>query len=129
MQFKALSLSALFSIGLITQPFAHAADTTMAMEQMAEIIIDFNNSASEDDKITLDDIAHDIASTDNERALATAIKNIETKIRPADKGSIMKIFTSPSASETERTLAKTLLRFEGKPSAQTQEKLSQWIEQ
>lgn len=129
MKLKALTLSTLFSIGLITQPFVHAADTTMAIEQIAEIMIEFENTPSDDDKITLDDIAQDIASTDNERVLATAIKNMDAKIRPADKGSIMKIFTSPSASEIERTLAKTLLRFDGKPSPQTQAKLSQWIEQ
>ncbi len=129
MKLRLFTLSILFSVGLSILPASYAADTTMAMEQMAEIVISLDNKPSEDDQITLDDIANDYASTDNERILAITIMQLETKIRPADKKSIMKIFTSPSASATERTMAKTLLRFEEKPSAHTRAMLSQWIEE
>jgi len=128
MKLNTIALSALFSTALLLQPAAQAADTTIAIEQMAEIMVSLENTPSEDDKITLDDIANDYSSTDAERALAQAIMHMDTKLRPEDKPNVTKVMVSPAASENERAMAKTLLRFDGKPSAQTRAMLSQWIE-
>ncbi len=128
MKIKSLSLAVLFSTGMAMQPITQAADTSLAIEQMAEIMLELQAKPDQDAQMTLDDIAKDNASTDNERLLASTIKNMDTKIRPDDKPSVMKIWLSPAASETEREMAKILLRFKESPSDSSKQALSSWIE-
>ena len=128
MKIKLFSISTLFAATLAMQPATQAADT-LAMEQMAEIMIELEAKPNEDAQLTLDDITQDNASTYNERLLAGAIKNIDKKIRPEDKPTMLKIWTSPAASETEREMAKILLRFDETPSDSTKASLSQLLEQ
>ena len=129
MKFKLLSLAAVFSASIAVQPVTQAADTSLAIEQMAEIMLELEAKPNQDAQMTLDDIAKDSASTDNERLLASTIKNMDKKIRPDDKPSVMKIWLSPAASETERQMAKILLRFEESPSEPAKQALSNWVEQ
>jgi hypothetical protein len=129
MKTKIVSLSILFAAALATQPAVQAADTTLAIEQMADIMLNIDAKPSGDAVQTLDDIAKDSASTSNERMLASTIKNMDKKIRPDDKPTVMKIWLSPSASENERSMAKILLRFDEKPSDTAKETLSEWVEQ
>jgi len=128
MNSKRLSLSLILTATLLQwlalHPVAHAAGSTLATEQMAEIILGMSNKPSRDALITLDDIAKDSSSTGNERTLATIIMNMESKIRPDDKPVVMKIWLSPSASETERSLAKALLKFEQQPNDQVKAALN-----
>lgn len=128
MKIKLLSISMLFSAVVAMQPAVQAADTSLAIEQMAEIMLVIEAKPNEDAVQTLDDIAKDSASTYNERMLATSIKHMDKKIRPDDKPTVMKIWLSPAASETEREMAKILLRFNETPSDSAKESLSQWIE-
>jgi len=128
MKIKSLSLAILFSTGMAMQTTTQAADTSLAIEQMAEIMLELQVKPDQDAQMTLDDIAKDSASTDNERLLASTIKNMDTKIRPNDKPSVMKIWLSPAASETEREMAKILLRFKESPSDSSKQALSSWIE-
>ena len=128
MKIKSLSLAVLFSTGMAIQTITHAADTSLAIEQMAEIMLELQAKPDQDAQMTLDDIAKDSASTNNERLLASTIKNMDTKIRPDDKPSVMKIWLSPAASETEREMAKILLRFKEAPSESSKQALSSWIE-
>lgn len=123
-----LSLAVLLAAALAVHPAAQAADTTLAMEQMARIVLNLEEKPSEDARLTLDDIAEDSASTYNERILASSIKNLDKKIRPDDKATVLKVWTSPAASETEREMAKILLRFNEKPTAEARGALSQWVE-
>jgi len=76
--------------------------------------------------MTLDKIATDTTSTDNERLLATAIKNIDKKVSPADKSIMMKIWLSPAASESEREMAGILLRLNQTPGDSAKHLLSEW---
>ncbi len=129
MKINLLSISILFSAVMAMQPAAQAADTTLAIEQMAGIMLTIDAQPSEDAQRTLDDIANDSASTYNERILASTIKNMDKKIRPDDKPTVMKVWLSPAASETEREMAKILLRFNESPSDSAKQSLSQWAEQ
>jgi len=128
MKIKALSLAILFSTTISMQSITQAADTSLAIEQMAEIMLGLEEARPDiDAQMTLDDIAKDSSSTENERLLASTIKNMDKKIRPDDKTSVMKIWLSPAASETERELAKILLRFNDAPADSVKETLSQWL--
>jgi len=127
MKIKSLSLAVLFSASISIQSIAQAADTSLAIEQMAEIMLELEARPDKDALMTLDDIAEDSSSTDNERLLASTIKNMDKKIRPDDKPSVMKIWLSPAASETEREMAKILLRFDDAPADSVKETLSQWL--
>jgi len=127
MKIKSLSFAVLFTSAITMQTVALAADTTLAIEQMAEIMLELEAKPGTAALMTLDDIAKDSASTDNERLLASSIKNMDTKIRPDDKPSVMKIWLSPAASETERQMAKILLRFKDTPSESNKQALSSWI--
>jgi len=124
---KALTLAVLFSSTVSMHPITQAADASLAIEQMAEIMLGLEARPDKDAQMTLDDIAKDSASTDNERLLASTIKNMDKKIRPDDKPSVMKIWLSPAASETEREMAKILLRFDDAPADNTKKTLSQWL--
>ncbi len=128
MKIKSLSLAVLFFTTMSMQSISHAADTSLAIEQMAAIMLELEIKPDKDAQMTLDDIAKDSSSTDNERLLASTIKNMDTKIRPDDKPSVMKIWLSPAASETERELAKILLRFKESPNESSKQALSSWIE-
>ena len=127
MKIKSLSFAVLFTSAITMQTVALAADTTLAIEQMAEIMLELEAKPGTAALMTLDDIAKDSASTDNERLLASSIKNMDTNIRPDDKPSVMKIWLSPAASETERQMAKILLRFKDTPSESNKQALSSWI--
>jgi len=127
MKIKSLSFAVLLTSAITMQTVALAADTTLAIEQMAEIMLELEAKPGTAALMTLDDIAKDSASTDNERLLASSIKNMDTKIRPDDKPSVMKIWLSPAASETERQMAKILLRFKDTPSESNKQALSSWI--
>ncbi len=128
MKIKLLSLAVLFSTTMSMQTITQAANTSLAIEQMAAIMLELEIKPNKDAQMTLDDIAKDSSSTDNERLLANTIKNMDTKIRPDDKPSVMKIWLSPAASETEREMAKILLRFKESPSESNKQALSSWIE-
>jgi len=128
MKFKLVSLSALFFATLAMQPAAQAADATLAIEQMAEIMLKLEAKPGADAQMTLDDIAKDSASTENERSLASTIKNMDKKIRPDDKPRVMKVWLSPASSEFEREMAKILLRFDETPSDDAKQALSTWVE-
>ena len=127
MKIKLLPL--LLCAAFATQPAAHAADTSLAIEQMAEIMLNIDAKPDKDAQVVLDDIAKDNASTYNERILATTIKNMDKKIRPDDKPTVLKVWTSPAASEAERQMAKILLRFNETPSDDAKETLSEWVAQ
>ena len=128
MKIKSLTLAVLFSTTISMQSTTLAADTSLAIEQMAEIMLELDAKPGKDAQMTLDDIAKDSSSSNNERLLASSIKNLDQKIRPDDKPSIMKIWLSPAASETEREMAKILLRFKESPSESSKQALSSWIE-
>lgn len=128
MHIKALSSAVLLTLVLAAQPAAQAADTTLAMEQMARIVLTLEERPGEDAQLMLDDIARDSASTYNERVLASSIRNLDKKIRPDDKPTVLKVWTSPAASETERAMARILLRFNETPSEDAKATLSQWVE-
>lgn len=129
MKFKLLSLAAVFTASMAVLPVTQAADTSLAIEQMAEIMLELEAKPNQDAQMTLDDIAKDSASTNNERLLASSIKNMDKKIRPDDKPNVMKVWLSPAASETERQMAKILLRFDERPSEPAKQALSSWVEQ
>jgi hypothetical protein len=129
MNMRLLSVTFLFAAAIAGHPAAHAAgDATVAIEQMANIILKLDAKPGKDAKLTLDDIANDTGSTYNERILATSIKNIDKKIRSDDKPPVLKVMTSPAASESERQMAKVLLRFNEKPSDRAKQVLSQLID-
>lgn len=121
---KLFSLSLLFAATLALHPAAFAAGPTLATEQMAEIILTMESQPGKDARLTLEDIAKDSSSTSNERLLATLIMNMDKKIRPDDKPAVMKIWLSPAAAETERSLAKALLKFEERPDEKVKAALS-----
>ena len=128
MKIKALTLAVLFSSSISMHATSQAADTSLAIEQMAEIILELEARPDQDAQMTLDDISKDSSSTDNERLLASTIKNMDRKIRPDDKPQLMKVWLSPAASETERELAKILLRFDDAPADSVKDTLSHWAE-
>lgn len=130
MKLKNLTISMLFAATFSLQNAAQAeGTTTLAMEQMAEILLSLEAKPGSDAQLTLDDITKDNASTYNERLLAGTIKHLDKKIRAEDKPTMLKIWTSPAASESERELAKILLRFNDKPSDSTKAMLGQLLEQ
>jgi hypothetical protein len=126
---KTIALFFTFSAALAVQAVAQAEDSTLATEQMARIIINLEAKPSADAKLTLDDIAKDTASTTNEYTLATSIMHMDKKIRPDDKPSVLKVMISPSASQSERALAKILLKFNEKASDSAKTILGQITEQ
>lgn len=128
MKTKLLSLSLILSAALASLPLAQAADTSWATEQMAKIVLHMENAPTDNEKVTLNDIATDTASTVHEKALADTLLNVDKKIRPTDKQSIMKIWISPNASETERSIAKALLKFDSTLDNKNREILSQLVE-
>lgn len=127
MKVKPLIFAVMFSSTVCMQSISQAADASLAIEQMAEIMLELEAKPGKDAQMTLDDIAKDSASTGNERLLASTIKNMDKKIRPDDKPSVMKIWLSPAASESEREMAKILLRFDESPADSTKKTLSQWV--
>ncbi len=129
MKTKLFALSCIFSVALFTQPFAQAAGISFASEQMVEIIVKMKDAPSTEDKATLKDISTDTASTDYERALASAMINMEAKVRPEDKPKVLKIWVNPAASEVERNIAKAILRFNSTIDNDNKAVLSQIIPQ
>ncbi|MFC1749585.1 hypothetical protein ACFL2V_12355 [Pseudomonadota bacterium] len=127
MKTKLLSLSLLFSAAFATLPLAQAAETSWATEQMAKIVLHMENAPNADDRVALEDISMDSASTIHEKALADTLLKVDKKIRPADKKSIMRIWISPNASETERSIAKALLKFDSTLDNKNREILSQLV--
>ncbi len=128
MKIRTLTLAVLFSTSLGVCSITQAADTRLAIEQMAGIILKLDAKPDQNAQMTLDDISRDSASTDNERLLASTIKNMDKKIRPNDKPRITKIWLSPAASETEREMAKILLRFNDAPTDAAKQTLNYWAE-
>ena len=127
MKTKLLSLSLLFSAALITLPSAHAENITMVTEQLVEIVLHMENKPNDDDKIALEDISMDSASTTYEKMLADIILKVDTKLLPEEKKSTMKIWISPNASETERSIAKALLKFDSTIDNKNREILGQFV--
>lgn len=129
MNTNTLMATALIGAAALTaQPAALAAETSLAMEQMAQIVLNLEQKPDADAQHTLEVIAEDSASTYNERVLASSIKNLDKKIRPDDKPTVLKVWTNPAASESERELARILLRFNEQPTEDAKATLNQWVE-
>lgn len=123
---KAACTCVLFSAAVFYHPFIKAADN-LAIEQMAEIILQMESKPTEEHKLTLEDIANDNASTNVERSLAKSIISIEGKVRPENKPEVTKVWTNPAASEEERSIAKAILRFDETIDNKTKEMLGQLV--
>lgn len=119
MKIRTFVLPALFSLALLNSP-AIFADSIHAM---ADILMHLNHYPSDSEKATLQKIANDGGSSENERIIATAMINLHHKATDEDKEKLGKIMHDSSATANERDMAAIIYNLHHKPTSADKEKL------
>ncbi len=125
MKLKALLLSLLIPLTVATHS-AYAA-TTVAVQQMAEILLTMDKTPSGPQRDVLKQIAAGTNVSANEQNLAKAMLSINGAVTAEDKQLVWDVLRGISASEGERELAKIITRFDGKVSKSDQGRLAKLL--
>lgn len=113
MKLNVAILSLLLTLGLALQT---ATAASPAIQQMAEVLLNMDNAASEAQREALKPIAEGRNVTANEQAMAKAILNINGKLAREDKQLVWGVLRDIGAFEAEKELAKILNGFKAPAS-------------
>lgn len=97
---------------------------TIAIKEMAGILINLDHSPTSSGKMTLQNIARDPGTSAQEKTVATALLNIEHKAASNDKPRLRQIIDDPSASPQLREIAKIIYNLNHRPNSGDKETLS-----
>ncbi len=109
MKLKALILSLLIPMSLALQP---ASAASVAIQQMAEILLNMENTPTPAQHEVLRQIADGTNVTANEQALAKAMLNMNGSVKAEDKDLVWGVLRDVGAFEGEKELAKVLNQFD-----------------
>lgn len=116
-----------FLIPLTVTSHTASAATTIAVQQMAEILLAMETKPNKPQHDVLKLIASGTNVTENEQNLAKAMLNINGTITAEDKQMVWSVLRGISASEGERELAKIINRFDEKASKSDQGRLTRLL--
>lgn len=100
-----------------------ALAASMAVREMAGIMMHLKHYPSDEEKAKLKAIVADKASTEQERVIATAISNLEHEVASGDADKLKKVAGDMSAPAEVRDLAGIVLNIRHKPSSADKSKL------
>ncbi|MBI3772033.1 MAG: hypothetical protein HY272_04985 [Gammaproteobacteria bacterium] len=101
-----------------------AEPESVAVKEMAAILIDFDHNPTSSGKMTLQNIAKDPATSAHEKTIATALLNVEHKATGSDKTRLKGIIDDPSASPQTKELAGIIYNLNHHPTASEKKSLS-----
>lgn len=101
-----------------------AAPESVAVKEIASILIDLNHYPTPSGKLTLQNIAKDPATTPHEKTIANILLNLEHKTANGDKIRLKEIIDDPTASANIKELAGIIYNLNHKPSSSDQKTLS-----
>ena len=99
------------------------AAESAATETIAEVLLDLNHFPTDEDKRELEDLIAADTTTEEERALATALMNVEHKVQAGDREALQSILDDPQGTPTAKELAQILLDLNHRPSEDGKRKL------
>lgn len=88
-----------------------AGQASDAVKTVAGILLTVNHFPSDAEKATLEELAAQPTTTENEKVLIEALVNMEHSVREADEARLAAIAADQSAPESVRTVAEILGRF------------------
>ena len=94
-----------------------------AIQEMVGIILHLHHYPSDSEKETLQKIANDSASSEDERAIATALMNMEHTVTDADKAKLLSIANNSQAPAADRKVASILANMHHKASESDKKEL------
>jgi len=111
---KQLLAPLLLGLMFVCSPAVMAGPAT---HEMAEIMMELHHYPSDSEKVTLQKIIDDSASSQDERTIATALMHMHHTVTADDKAKLMDIANNNMAPAADRTMAKILAHMEHKASA------------
>lgn len=106
---------------------SHVTYGSEATDIMIEILIELNHFPNEDDHSFLDEILEGSEASEEEKALAAAIKRIAHK-PAAEDVAVLRGIENNSTDETMRTIASAILSINHQPSETYLKKLNEIID-
>ncbi len=114
-----LALTIPFAAGIQT---AHA-ETSLAIQQMAEIMLKMNKTPDNKQREVLKSLANNAASA-NEQRLAKGLLSFNSTLNDDGKQEVWAVMRQISAADSERELAKIINRFEDVATQSDQARLN-----
>lgn len=102
MNSKYLMVPMLLGVMLLSSPSLMAGP---AIQEMVGILLNLHHHPSDSEKDTLQKIANDSASSEDERTIATALLNMDHRVTDADKEKLNQISKNSSAPMADRKVA------------------------
>lgn len=87
-----------------------------AIQEIASIIINLHHHPSDSEKASLEKIAKDGSTSENEKTIAMALMDMNHRVSASDKAKLEKIANDSSAPQEDRTVAGILADINHKPS-------------
>ena len=120
MNSKYLMVPALLGLMLFSSPSLMAGP---AIQEMVNIMLQLHHYPSDSEKQTLQEIANDSSSSEDERIIATALMHMHHTVTDADKEKLLSIANNSQAPAADRTVAGILANMQHKASASDREEL------
>jgi hypothetical protein len=110
---------------LLNSTVIHAeSPETISIKEMAGILINLEHYPTSSGKMTLQNIAKDPGTSEQEKTVATALFNVEHKATSSDKTRLRQIIDDPSVSPQLREIAIIIYNLNHKPNSGDKETLS-----
>jgi hypothetical protein len=122
-EMKSKFLLVLLSVAGLMLGSQSAQAASMAVREMAGIMMNLKHYPGDEEKGKLKAIVADKASTDQERVIANAIMNLEHEVASGDADKLRKVTGDMSAPAEVRDLAGIVLNISHRPSASDKRKL------
>jgi len=117
---KFLLVPVLLGLMLVSSPTVMAGP---AIQEMVGIMLTLQRYPSDSEKVTLQKIIDDGSSSQDERAIATALLHMHHTVSDADKAKLMDIANNDMAPEADRKVAGILAHMEHHASAADKKEL------
>ena len=121
---KMFCLLSLLSLMFVAQS---ALAASVAVRQMASILLQLEHYPSIDDKVKLNEIANNKSSTKQEQVLATSVSNLKHQVADGDKDKLKHVIDDADAPKDVREMASIILTLRHFPSAADKAKLEQMM--
>lgn len=121
MKLKALCLA--LAIPFATSIQTAHAEASLAVQQMAQIMLKMNKTPDAQQRETLQNLANTAASA-NEQRLAKGLLSFDGHLSDEGKQEVWGVLRQISATDGERELAKIINKFEGTAGADEQARLN-----
>lgn len=120
MKGKYLLIPVLLGWIFVASPAAMAAT---AIQEMVSIILTLHHYPSDSEKVTLQKIIDDSATSADEREIANALLHMHHTVTDADKAKLMDIANNGSATVADRKVAEILAHMHHKASSEDKQEL------